>query len=251
MKRLSRLFRKLEHFEPLTIDERAAIEAAAVAVRQFQPRQDLIQEGESPDGIKVILQGMACRYKMLVDGRRQIVSYFVPGDFCDLRAYLLRRMDHSVAALGPMEAAVLPQESINGITATYPRITRALWWSTLVDEAIAREWIVNVGVRTAFERMAHLFCELYVRLKVVGLTTENSFELPLTQIELAETLALSAVHVNRTLMDMRRMQLVSFQGRQLTIHNQEELRRLAGFDPNYLHLDSQLQPRAPAGVRTA
>ena len=130
------------------------------------------------------------------------------------------------------------------------RLTRALWWSTLVEEAITHEWIVNVGHRTAFERMAHLFCEIFARLQVVGLTHENRCELPLTQTELADTLALSAVHVNRTLMDMRRAQLVTFHARQLVIHDREALQSVAGFDPGYLHLEGETK-RPPAAFKTS
>ncbi len=238
MIRLSRLFRKLEHFDPLPPEEKSALENSVSAVKQFQARQDLIQEGGPPDGVKIILDGMAFRYKMLPDGRRQIVGFFLPGDICDLRAYLLRRMDHSVAAFGSVDTAVLPPDALQNLTGRFPRLTRALWWSTLVDEAVAREWIVNVGFRTAFERMAHLFCEMYARLEAVELTQADSFELPLTQTELADTLALSPVHVNRTLMEMRRARLLSFEGRLLTIHNLPELQSLAGFDTNYLHLDN-------------
>ena len=130
----------------------------------------------------------------------------------------------------------MAQESVSEMMARYPRITRALWWTTLVEESVTREWIVNVGQRSAFERLAHLFCEIFARLRAVGLTHENRCELPLTQIELADTLALSAVHVNRTLMEMRRARLVTFQNRQLVIHDLVALEGAAGFNPNYLHL---------------
>lgn len=236
MNRLAHLFRKVANFEPLPPAEQAAFEDSVSGVRRFHAHQDLIQEGSAPDGIKIILEGMACRYKMLPDGRRQIVGYFLPGDICDLRAYLLNRMDHSVATFTRVEAAIMAPEAMQALTAKFPRITRALWWCTLVDEAIAREWIVNIGYRTAFERMAHLFCEMFMRCRAVGLTRDNGIQLPLTQIELADSLALSPVHVNRTLMELRRARLLSFQAGLLTIHDLDELRSLAGFDPNYLHL---------------
>jgi CRP-like cAMP-binding protein len=234
-----RLIRKLENFAPLSEDEKAALLSACTTVRRYGAHEDLIQEGSPTDGVKIILEGLACRYKVLPDGRRQIVAYFVPGDLCDLRTFLLKRMDHSIGTLCPIEAALLPQESVLELTERYPRLTRALWWSTLVEEAITREWVVNVGHRTAFERMAHLFCEIFTRLQAVGLTHENRCDLPLTQTELADTLALSAVHVNRTLMEMRRAHLVTFQAKQLIIHDRAGLQSVAGFDPNYLHLDGE------------
>jgi CRP-like cAMP-binding protein len=236
---VQRLIRKLESFAPLPEEEKAALLSASTSTRRYGSHEDLIQEGAPAEGVKVILEGLACRYKVLPDGRRQIVGYFVPGDLCDLRVFLLKRMDHSIGTLCPVEAAVLPHETVTDLTERYPRLTRAFWWSTLVEEAISREWIVNVGHRTAFERMAHLFCEIFLRLQVVGLTQDNRCDLPLTQTELADTLALSAVHVNRTLMDMRRAHLVTFQAKQLVLHDRQALQSVAGFDPNYLHLDGE------------
>jgi CRP-like cAMP-binding protein len=247
---VARLVRKLETFAPLAEEEKRALAEAAGNVRRFPAREDLVREGEPTDGVKLILEGFACRYKVLPDGRRQIIAYLVPGDLCDVRVFLLKRMDHTIGALSPVETAVLSQESVNELMARYPRITRALWWSTLVEESVTREWIVNVGQRSAFERLAHLFCEIFARLRAVGLTHENRCELPLTQIELADTLALSAVHVNRTLMEMRRARLVTFQNRQLVIHDPAALEGAAGFNPNYLHLDGQSLLAADMTERT-
>ena len=105
---------------------------------------------------------------------------------------------------------------------------------SLMQQAVTRQWLVNVGHRTAFERLGHLLCEIYMRLEAVGLTREYAFELPLTQAELGDTLALSAVHVNRTLMELRRLKLVTFQNRQVMIHDYHALQAAAGFDPFYL-----------------
>src|SRR5262249_1569970 len=157
-----RLIRRLEGFGPLSEDEKSALISACTTTRRYAAHEDLIQEGSPTDGVKIILDGLACRYKVLPDGRRQIVAYFVPGDMCDLRACLLKRMDHSIGTLCPLERALLPQESLQELIERYPRLTRAFWWSTLVEEAVTREWIVNVGHRTAFERMAHLFCETFL-----------------------------------------------------------------------------------------
>lgn len=235
----SRLIRKLEHFAPLPEEERDALASAITVIRHYPAHEDLIQEGAPTEGFRVILEGLACRYKVLPDGRRQIIAYFVPGDLCDVRVLLLKRMDHSIGTLGPVEAAFMPHERMLALTERYPRLTRAFWWSTLVEEAIAREWVVNVGLRSAHERTAHLLCEIFVRLRAVGLAQDAQCELPLTQTELADTLALSTVHVNRTLMEMRRAQLVTLQSRTLIIHDWERLQRAGGFDPNYLHLDGE------------
>jgi CRP-like cAMP-binding protein len=242
---IGRLIRKLETFAPLPEEDKRALSDAVIQVRRFPGREDLLREGEPTESVKVILEGFACRYKVLPDGRRQIMAYFVPGDLCDLRVFLLKRMDHSIATLCPVEAALLSQEAMGDLMERYPHLMRALWWSTLVEEAVTREWIVNVGQRSAFERMAHLFCETFLRLQAVGLTHDTRCELPLTQTELADTLALSAVHVNRTLMEMRRAQLVTFQNRELIIHDLAALKSAAGFNPDYLHLYAE-RPWVPA-----
>ena len=236
---LQLLGRKLENYADLSADEKKALHDAAGPVRSFGPHENLLGEGEQPAGVCVVVAGFACRHKMLPDGRRQIIGFFLPGDMCDARVFILKRMDHTISTLSPSLISVLSRESVLDMTARYPRLTRAFWWNTLVEEAISREWLVNIGQRTALERIAHLFCEVYVRLKAVGLATPNGCELPVTQSELADATALSTVHVNRTLKELRRVGLASMSGKSLLIHDFPGLRALAMFDPNYLHLDGE------------
>jgi CRP-like cAMP-binding protein len=151
-------------------------------------------------------------------------------------------MDHSIGTLSAVRAAFLTREAIEELMDRFPRLMRALWWSTLVEESITREWVVNVGHRTAFERMAHLFCELFERLHTVGLTRGNTCDLPMTQTELGDAIALSAVHVNRVLMEMRHSGLITLRNQQLTLHDYDSLRSLAGFNVRYLHLDGVSGP---------
>jgi CRP-like cAMP-binding protein len=231
------LLRKLANFTQLSEDESNAVDECSQDVREFAAREDVISQGDRTGGVKLLLDGFACRYKVLEDGRRQIVAYFVPGDLCDLRVFILKRMDHSIGAVVASKVATISPENILRLTHTYPTLTRALWWSTLVEEAIAREWLVNVGQRDALERTAHLFCELLYRFRAVGLNQGNSCTLPLTQVELAETLGLSSVHVNRTLQELRRRNLITLEGGTLTIQNLDELKELSFFNPDYLHLD--------------
>ena len=231
------LLRKLANFTELSAEEKSAVEDSCGDVREFGAGEDVISQGDRTAGVKLLLEGFACRYKVLEDGRRQVVAYFVPGDLCDLRVFILKRMDHSIGAVSACKVAELSPENVLKLTHNYPTLTRALWWSTLVEEAIAREWIVNVGQRNALERMAHLFCELLYRFRAVGLNQGNSCTLPLTQVELAETLGLSSVHVNRTLQALRKRKLITLENGTLTIENLDELKDLSFFNPDYLHLD--------------
>ena len=231
------LLRKLTNFTTLSAEESSALLDCCGEVRVLAPGEDVIAQGDRTGGVRLLLDGFACRYKVLEDGRRQIVAYFVPGDFCDLRVFILKRMDHSIGAVAASRVATLAPDNVLKLTNTYPNLTRALWWSTLVEEAITREWIVNVGQRNARERMGHLFCELLFRFRAVGLNQGNSYTLPLTQVELAETLGLSAVHVNRTLQDLRRQKFIVLEGGILTIENLDRLMKASFFNPDYLHLD--------------
>jgi CRP-like cAMP-binding protein len=231
------LLRKLSNFTELSAEECGAVNDCCNDVREVGAREDVISQGDRTGGVKMLLEGFACRYKVLEDGRRQIVAYFVPGDLCDLRVFILKRMDHSIGAIVASRVATISPENVLKLTRTYPTLTRALWWSTLVEEAILREWIVNVGQRNALERTAHLFCELLYRFRAVGLNEGLSCTLPLTQVELAETLGLSSVHVNRTLQQLRRQKLITLEGGVLTIEDLPALEEVSFFNADYLHLD--------------
>ena len=231
--------RKLGNFAVLSGPEKRVLLNAIAQTQEYGPHTDLIREGDATANVNVILSGFACRQKTLPDGRRQIIGYLLPGDICDARVFLLRRMDHTISTVSPVKVGIILHETALELIERYPRLTLALWWVTLVEESIAREWLINVGQRTALERLAHLFCEIYVRLRAVGLVDGNSCELPVTQAELADTLALSTVHVNRTLRELRRANLISIRARSLIIHDFTSLQRMAMFDPKYLHLDNE------------
>lgn len=232
------LVRKLEQFAELTPDDKRALERAGrQRVRSVRARDDIISEGDSPRHVNLILEGVACRYKMLADGRRQITAFLLPGDMCDLRMFILKEMDHSIGALSPLRVAEISEDALTGLTDGSIRLTRALWWNSLVEEAIAREWVVNLGRRDAQERMSHLLCEVFVRLESVGLTSSGSCELPITQTELGDALGLSEVHTNRTLQALRSRGLISLKAGTLMIHDLPALQELALFNPLYLHLD--------------
>ncbi|MER0238921.1 Crp/Fnr family transcriptional regulator [Fulvimarina sp. MAC8] len=230
------LVRKLEQVVDLTDSDRRMLDEIGSSGRLITRKQDLIKEGESPKNVHLMMSGFACRYKLLPDGHRQIMAYLIPGDFCDLHIAILGQMDHSIATLGPSTVAYIPYETVLDLTENYPSITRALWWATLVDEAILREWIVGLGARPADRRVAHLLCELMVRLQSVGLVEDNSFHLPITQSEIGETLGVTIVHANRVLMQLTEMGFITRKRNQMTVCNPKALMEFAEFKDDYLHL---------------
>jgi CRP-like cAMP-binding protein len=230
------LTRKLEGFEDLSDEDRWALNSLVPRVRQVGARVDLIQEGDAPENVHLILDGFACRYKVLPNGRRQIMALLVPGDFCDLNVFILDQMDHNIGTISACQVVDIPRQSIEEITARHPNITRAFWWCALVDEAVLREWLVNLGIRPPEQRIAHLLCELLVRLEAVGQVKDSSYHFPFTQVELAETMGLSCVHVHRTLRELRMLGLITIKRRILTIHDVGKLKAFCEFTPNYLHL---------------
>jgi CRP-like cAMP-binding protein len=237
----SLLSRKLEQFVPLSLDDRNAIEQIIRhKVIQVPAQTDLICEGDEPTHVRLILDGWACRYKMLDDGRRQIMAIFLPGDMCDFNVFILRKMDHSIMALTPVRLAAIYPDALETLTGAHPRILKGLWWETLVNASIQREWTVNLGQRSALERIAHLFCEIFLRLQAVGMIRENRCNMPITQIELADAMGLTAVHVSRTLKTMRAEGLVKLNGRELLIPDFGALQSIGLFNPNYLHFERPL-----------
>ena len=185
------LVRKLEAFGRLTAAERDILERISAPSHLVGARIDLIREGDPPDGVVLIMEGIACRQKHRANGSRQITAYLVPGDACDLDVALLSRMDHTITTLSTCRVVRIPSDVVARLMAEHPAIAKTLRMANLVDEATLREWLVNVGCRSAIERIAHLFCELLVRLQVVGLASEDSYELPVTQLDLADTVGLS------------------------------------------------------------
>lgn len=234
------LIAKLERFAALSDEDRAVLERVSRAEpRIVRPDTDLVREGDKPDGVILVMDGMACRHKLRANGARQISAYLVPGDMGDLDVALLDAMDHTITTFSRCQIVRVAPEVISDLLTNHPQIARALRKSTLVDEATLREWLLNVGRRSAIERLAHLFCELLLRLRAVGLASENSYELPLTQVELADTTGLTSVHVNRSLKELRQQGLIELAGRRVTILDVARLRTVAEFKANYLHLEGR------------
>ena len=230
---------RLEAFTRLSPDDRVAIGRISRVTRVIPPRRDLIREGDKPQFVHLMVEGWACRYKTLPDGRRQIVAFFVPGDFCDLNVYILRQMDHSLGTITRLAVADLGREHMDALSASHPRVTQALGRESLVQAAIQREWTLNIGQRAAYERIAHLLVELFLRLRAVGMTQGDSCDFPLTQTDLAAATGLTSVHVNRTLQELRRDGMIILERKRLTIPELQKLKDAAMFNQNYLHLDRE------------
>ncbi|QYC10677.1 Crp/Fnr family transcriptional regulator [Brevundimonas nasdae] len=221
------------------------LHALAGGVRQVHARGDIQREGASPQFLTLVLEGWACTYRDLENGQRQILSVLLPGDLVEPFGILPAFADHSIGAVTQVTLAQIPPHAIRATARVSPRIEQALWWDLLVAIAIEREHTVSLGRRTASERLGHLFCELHLRQQIVGLCDHSRCDLLLTQSELADLLGLSAVHVNRSLQDMRSRGLVSLRNRQLIIHDLTELRDFSFFDPNYLHADTARSSSSP------
>ena len=230
------LIRKLKAADSLTEEDQATLQRVCQRTRNVEARRDLTREGDRPENVHLVLDGFACRYKVKPDGHRHIMALLVPGDFCDLHVAILDHMDHSIATITPCTMVEIPRLTILDLTENYPGIARALWWATLVDEAVLREWLVNVGSRSANERLAHFACEMLLRLGNVGLADGDGYRLPLTQVDLADLLGMTSVHVNRTLQSLREADLIVLKSRRFHIPDVARLSAYCGFNPNYLHL---------------
>ena len=209
---------------------------AIVSAETVGPGFHVLLQGAVPTAVHILLEGQAYRYRLLEDGRRQIVAILVPGDVCDFEAVMRGRADYGIATMTDCVLGELPVSTIADLRTMDPELAQALWRGLLRDQAIAREWLVNVGCRTAMERVAHLIYEFYLRLKAVGLTKGDAFKLQMTQAEIADLLGLSTVHVNRTLKQLRKIGLVHYSRSIISILDIPALESVAGFNPTYLKM---------------
>ncbi len=233
---MAMLVRRLEGVAHLADEERQAILTLPVRTQVLRGKQDIAREGDKPSQCCLILDGWACRYKLVGEGRRQIFSVHIAGDIPDLLSLHLHTMDHNLATVTKATVAFIPHEALRNLTACWPSVAAVLWRDTLIDAAIFREWMSGMGRRSAYERMAHFLCEIYLRLEVMGLASNHRCPLPLTQNDMADALGLTNVHVNRVLKEMRVRGLITLSSGTLVIEAWGELVQASGFDPTYLHL---------------
>jgi CRP-like cAMP-binding protein len=233
---LEPLFLNLSQHDVLSEAERNMLVRIITHTKQFPARQDIVKAGSRPTYSSLIVDGFAAQYKLLADGSRQITALHVAGDFVDLHAFLLKTMDHGIVALSPCTIAFAEHGDLKSVTESAPHLSRLLWLDTLVDGAIHREWIVAMGRRSKKSHLAHLICELFVRLQGVNLTSGTSFHLPLSQSEMADVIGLSVVHMNRVSQGLRRERLIAWNNPTVTILDWDRLQEVAEFDPTYLSM---------------
>jgi CRP-like cAMP-binding protein len=230
------LLRKLNALHSLSAEEGAAIVSAISETCHVNRGDQIAADGSQPDYSTVVVKGIACRYKDLADGRRQILSFQYPGDITDLYSYVLKRLDHSVAALTTGTIAKIPHEAIKLLSEKFPNLAYALWRDTLVDMSKLHSSIMSLGTRTSKERLAHFIAEQYVRMIAVGLIQPGqAMEFGITQHDLADATGLSLVHVNKTLKKLKDEALLSWNRNEMKILSWEALKAAALFDPAYLH----------------
>jgi CRP-like cAMP-binding protein len=232
----AQLIAKLTSVADVPTGELAALGDLEVVTRSFARGEDIIRLHDTPTTCGLMLSGFACRYKLVAEGKRQIMAFHIAGDTPDLQSVHLQTMDHSIAALTPTKVAFIRLDDMKRLIYSNPVICHLLWRDTLIDAAVAREWMMGIGRLPADSRVAHLLCELLCKHQAAGLAQERSFPLPVTQQDLADALGLTPVHINRVLQELRQRRLIELTRTTAVILDWDELERLASFDPTYLHL---------------
>lgn len=231
---------KLRHIFDITAAEERVLEPIVARRVEVRKGADLVVQGEPDETAYVILEGWALRHRQLADGRRQILNFLLPGDWIGLTAIAFLSADHSVTAVTPALVAPVALPDISGLFRNHVRLALGIYWTAAQEEAVVAEHLVDVGRRSAFERLGHLFLETLLRLETVGLAApDGSFDFPLNQTAVADALGLSHVHVNRTLKRLRREGLVEIVGRRARVLDRRKLQRAANFESTYLHLGGE------------
>ncbi|WP_243450966.1 Crp/Fnr family transcriptional regulator [Sphingosinicella sp. CPCC 101087] len=225
--------------------DRAALLGLSHSVRHFFRHATIVRERDRPTHSCVLLSGLTIRHKLVSSGARQIVGIQVAGDMIDLQNSMFEIADHSIQTLTTAEVALVPRQALRDLAASRPSVGTAMWFDTLLDASIAREWIANVGRRDARTRLAHLLCEMAVRFEMAGIGRQSCYELPMSQEQIADALGLTSVHVNRMLKALEGDGLIVRTRRSVTIADWAQLIRAGDFDSTYLHLEQ----RSPGSIQ--
>jgi CRP-like cAMP-binding protein len=232
------LVAKLLQFTPLSDEDIRVLDALCSGEKRFKGSVDIWAQGDAPRSTFIVIRGMACRYRLLSDGRRQVLTLFIPGDLIGLHAFLLRSIDHFIGTIGPTRLVEIERDTVIDMVTHHPRIRAALWWSARQEDAMLRERIVSLGRRNARGRIAYLLCELVWRERAISKSEGYAIRLPLTQTDLADALGLTPISVNRILQAFRREQLITLRQRRLTLCDVARLQTISGLAPDYLQLGS-------------
>ena len=232
---LSPLIRRWSQHTRLSAEDHAALIALPWTRKVFGKDSYMAREGQLTTDCMLLLKGFAYRQKLLRDGSRQIISFHVPTEFIDLQNCLLGVADHNLQALGRAEVALIAIDPLTALMQARPAIRMAIWKDTLIDASIFREWVVNVGRRDARTRIAHLLCEMALRLDRLGMNEGRKVDFPLTQEQLADATGLTSVHTNRTLQGLRKDGLIALSNGSLSVLDWDGLRAAGDFDELYLH----------------
>jgi CRP-like cAMP-binding protein len=234
------MLKRLRLTSGITREDEQAILRLPISSRRMDGGQTIVATGDRPSVCCLVIDGFVIRSKIVGEGSRQILAFHQPGDIPDLQSLYLHVLDHEVMTLGDCVLGFIPHDPLRALIRNNPRVTEALWRDTLMDAALFREWICNIGARDAASRLAHLIVEVYERLAAIGRVDNMTFKFPATQIVLAEAIGTSTVHLNRVLQELRTKGLLEVERGEITIFDLEGLRQIADFDPLYLHLDPAL-----------
>jgi CRP-like cAMP-binding protein len=238
---LTQLIKKLEYFLPLPDGEKDWLDGLILRYEELAAHTEIVRQEEIPSGVFMILSGHVFYYKMLPDGGRQILDFMFSGDITEPYSFLLRTSDYGISALGPTTIAWLDRDRLAGEIVDRPYVSTALWWSSLQQVAILRERVAAIGRRDAYARIAHLLCEIFERLRLIGETVDHTYNLPVTQAELADALGMSEVHANRMMRRLQQEGLILADRRAIRIPDLDALKAAASFEAAYLHLEGAPQ----------
>ena len=241
----SRLLLRLERFDALRTPDRQRIIDLPLKLVNFPADREVVSYGHPSPRCTLVLDGFLYSRKIVAGSRRQITSFFVPGDIVDLSTLYLPKVDHSIATLGPAVLAFVPHTALKEVVDGSPALARAFWRETLAQAAIFQEWVVNLGRRDAFARLAHIVCELTVRLQAMGLARDLSFAMPWTQTDVADACGISSVHANRVIQELRHLGLVEWDSKRVKIHDWNALVKLGDFNDDYLQYHAATTKEPP------
>jgi CRP-like cAMP-binding protein len=232
----SRLLAKLERFNSLSSEDRRLIAELPLTVVNFAANQPVYRHGDAPPCCNLVLNGFLYSGKLIGPSRRQITSLHIPGDVAGLQSLHLPYLEHNLYALGPAVVALLPHSAVKYLLDSSQALNHAFWRETFVETTILREWVANLGRREALARVAHLVCEIAVRLQAVNLARNSCFSIAWTQMDVADACGISGVHANRVVQELRHLGLVDWDSRLVKIRDWEGLVRTGEFSDDYLQL---------------